>query len=136
MEVTCNTESLHSFFWCPKVGMTSFRTSFTFTDNKSFISSLSFSVLLGSLPSGDFSGDSAVWWRRYSHLSDLMLSHDTSVQPTILCPCDRYLFLSKVHTAGLTTSELELDILDQWRTGVQSLLLGSVLFCWHIKIVV
>ena len=47
-----------------------------------------------------------------------------------------YLFQSKVHTAGLTTSEFELDILYQWRTGVQSLLLGSIPICWHIKRVV
>ena len=41
MKVTCNTESFNSLFWCSKVGMTSFRTSFTFTDYKSFMSSLS-----------------------------------------------------------------------------------------------
>jgi len=41
MKVPCNTESLHSFFWCSIVGMTSFRTSITFTDYRYFMSSLS-----------------------------------------------------------------------------------------------
>jgi hypothetical protein len=129
MKVTCNTESFHFFFWCSKVGMTSFRASFAFTGYKSFMSSLSLLFCWGHCrPAGDFLGDSAVWRRRYSHLSDLLLPHRTSVQPMTLSLCVKYLFQSKVYTAGLTTTELELDIVEQWRTGVQSLLLRSILF--------